>query len=285
MVNAVPPNNSVEMPPIGLGVYLVSDVAECERSVEAALRAGCRLIDTAAIYGNERAVGRGVRASGVARDDVVLTTKVWVSDYGFEKTKASIARSLERLGTDYIDLMLLHQPFSDVGGAWRALEAAVAEGTVRSIGVCNFPVDDLEKLFAVATIRPVLDQVERHPYCQQKALAAFLSEHGIAGEAWYPLGHGSKELLDEPVFRDLAEKHGKTPAQVILRWHTQSGFIPIPKSTNPRHIAENFDVFDFALTHEELARIAVLDRNTPSFRVPRWLLRPLTRLGRVRDLG
>jgi 2,5-diketo-D-gluconate reductase A len=273
------------MPTVGLGVYLVSDPSECERSVETALRTGCRLIDTAAIYGNERAVGRGVTASGVPRDEVFLTTKVWVTDYGYRKTTASVARSLERLGTGWIDLVLLHQPYSDVRGSWRALEAAVAEGTVRSIGVSNFRVGDLNKLLAVATIRPVLNQVERHPYFQQKDLAAFLTKQHIAGEAWYPLGHGSKELLNEPVFADLAEKYGKTPAQIILRWHTQSGFIAIPKSTDPRHIAQNFDVFDFELTREELARIAAVDRNTPSFRVPRWLLGPLTRLGRVRDRG
>jgi diketogulonate reductase-like aldo/keto reductase len=278
-------NNGVDMPAIGLGVYLVSDVSECERSVEAALRTGCRLIDTAAVYGNERAVGRGMRASGVPRDEIFLTTKVWVTDYGRQKTTTAIARSLERLGTDYIDLILLHQPYSDVRGSWRALEAAVAEGTVRSIGVSNFRVSDLNKLFAVATIRPVLNQVERHPHFQQRDLAAFQRKHEVAAEAWYPLGHGSKELLNEPVFAELARKYGKTPAQIILRWHIQSDFIAIPKSTNPRHIAENFDVFDFELTAEDLARIEAVDRDTPSFRVPRWLLGPLTRLGRVRDRG
>jgi 2,5-diketo-D-gluconate reductase A len=278
-------NNNVAMPTIGLGVYLISDAAECERSVEAALRAGGRLLDTAAIYGNERAVGRGIRASGVPRGEIFLTTKVWVSDYGYEKTKASIARSLERLGTDYIDLMLLHQPFSDTRGSWRALEEAVADGSVRSIGVSNFRVGDLEKLFGYATIRPVVDQVERHPYFQQKDLAAFLAKHHVAGEAWYPLGHGSKGLLGEPVFTELAAKYGKTPAQIILRWHTQSGFIAIPKSTDPRHIAENFDLFDFELTADELTRVAGVDRDKPSFRVPRWLLSSLTRLGRVRDHG
>jgi 2,5-diketo-D-gluconate reductase A len=278
-------NNNVKMPPIGLGVFLVSDVSECERSVEAALRAGCRLIDTAAVYRNERAVGRGVVASGVPRGEIFLTTKVWVTDYGYEKTKASTARSLERLGTDYVDLMLLHQAFSDIRGSWRALEEAVADGTVRSIGVSNFKIDDLKKLFTYANIPPALDQVERHPYFQQKGLAAFLAKTDIAGEAWYPIGHGSKKLLTEPVFADLGNKYGKSPVQVILRWHIQSHFIPIPKSTDPRHIEQNMNVFDFTLTGEEMARISDLDRNRPRFRIPRWALRPLARLGRTRDLG
>jgi 2,5-diketo-D-gluconate reductase A len=277
-------SNNVHMPAIGLGVYLVRDVAECERSVEAALRAGYRLIDTAAVYGNERAVGRGMRASGVARDEVFLTTKIWVTDYGYEKTKAAITRSLERLGTDYIDLLLLHQPFADYRGSWRALEEAVTEGTVRSIGVSNFRVSDLETLLAGAKIRPVVDQIELHPYFQRRDLVPFLTKHDIVPEAWYPLGHGSKELLHEPVLADLARKYGKSPVQIILRWHVQSGFVAIPKSTNPQHITQNVDVFGFELTDDEMARIAALDRNRSSFRAPRWLLRIMTRLAPVRDL-
>lgn len=277
-------NNAAGMPPIGLGVYLVSDVAECERSVETALRSGYRLIDTAAVYGNERAVGRGIRASGVPREQVFLTTKIWVTDYGYAKTKAAIGRSIERLNTEYIDLLLLHQPFSDYRGSWRAMEEAAAAGTVRSLGVSNFRVADLEKLLVVAKIHPVVDQIELHPYFQQRDLVPFLASRGITAEAWYPLGHGSKELLDEPVLVELARKYGKSPVQVILRWHVQSGFVAIPKSTNPSHIRQNLEVFDFALTADEMTRIGALDRGRPTFRVPRWLLSTMLRLAPVRDL-
>jgi 2,5-diketo-D-gluconate reductase A len=283
-MDAVELNDSSRMPPIGLGVYLVSDVAECERSVETALRSGYRLIDTAAAYRNERAVGRGIRASGVPREDVFVTTKIWVSDTGYEKTEAAIGRSLERLGTGYIDLLLLHQPFGDVRGSWRALEKAVAAGRVRSIGVSNFRPDDLEKLLPTATIRPAVDQVELHPYFQQRDLRAFLGKHGIAVEAWYPIGHGSKELLTEPVLAELASRYGKSAVQIILRWHVQSGVIAIPKSTNPTHIRQNLDVFDFALTEEEMRRVDALDKNRPTFRIPRWLLSPLARLAPIRAL-
>ncbi|MET0714591.1 MAG: aldo/keto reductase [Mycetocola sp.] len=278
-----PLNDNRTMPSLGLGVYLVTDAQECERSVETALRAGYRLIDTAAAYGNERAVGRGITASGIDRSEIFVTTKVWPHDYGLERTRKSIARSLERLGTGYIDLVLLHQPYSDYRASWKALEEGVEKGTVRSIGVSNFRIEDLETLFSVATIRPAVNQVERHPYFQQKALAAFLAANDIVPEAWFPLGHGSKDLLSNSVFAELAGKYGKSPVQVILRWHTQSGFVAIPKSTDPRHIEQNVDIFDFALTEAELARIAAIDRNRPSFRVPRWLLSAVSRLPAVRN--
>lgn len=283
-MEAIELNDSNRMPPIGLGVYLVSDVAECERSVETALRSGYRLIDTAAAYRNERAVGRGIRASGVPREDVFVTTKIWASDAGYEKTKAATGRSLERLGTGYIDLLLLHQPFGDSRGSWRALEEAVAAGIVRSIGVSNFRVDDLEKLLPIATIRPAVDQVELHPYFQQRDLRRFLRKHDIVAEAWYPIGHGSTRLLTEPAFAELANKYRKSVVQIILRWHVQSGIIAIPKSTNPGHIRQNLDVFDFELTGEEMRRVDALDRNRPFFRVPRWLLSPMARLAPVRAL-
>jgi 2,5-diketo-D-gluconate reductase A len=277
-------NNNLTMPALGLGVYLVTDVSECERSVETALRAGYRLIDTAAAYGNERAVGRGITASGIPRNEIFVTTKIWPIDYGYERTTKAIPRSLERLGTRYIDLLLLHQPYADYRGSWRAMEEAVAGGRVRSIGVSNFRIGDLEKLLNVAKLRPAVDQVERHPYFQQKDLAVFLTRNDIVPEAWYPLGHGSKRLLSEPVFAELAEKYGKSPVQVILRWHIQSGFVAIPKSTDTRHITTNVDIFDFALSDAEMARIAAIDHNRPSFRVPRWLLSIVTRLGPVREL-
>jgi 2,5-diketo-D-gluconate reductase A len=277
-------NNSLSMPTLGLGVYLVTDVKECERSVDLALRAGYRLIDTAAIYGNERAVGRGIRSSGVPREEIFLTTKIWPSQFGYERTRAAIAESLARLGTTYIDLLLLHQPFGDYLASWKALEEAVTNGSVRSIGVSNFRVRELEELLAVATIPPAVNQVERHPYFQQKDLGTFLAGHAIVPEAWFPIGHGSAKLLGEPLFDELAEKYGKSPVQVVLRWHVQSGWVAIPKSTNPAHIEQNIDIFDFELTGEETARIAAMDRDRPMFRVPRWLLGLVARLAPIRDL-
>jgi diketogulonate reductase-like aldo/keto reductase len=277
-------NNSLSMPALGLGVYLVTDVKECERSVDLALRAGYRLIDTAAIYGNERAVGRGIRSSGVPREEIFLTTKIWPSQFGYERTRAAIAESLARLGTTYIDLLLLHQPFGDYLGSWKALEEAVTNGSVRSIGVSNFRVRELEELLAVATIPPAVNQVERHPYFQQTDLGTFLAGHAIVPEAWFPIGHGSAKLLGEPLFNELAEKYGKSPVQVVLRWHLQSGWVAIPKSTNPAHIEQNIDIFDFELTGEETARIAAMDRDRPMFRVPRWLLGLVARLAPIRDL-
>jgi 2,5-diketo-D-gluconate reductase A len=277
-------NNNLSMPALGLGVYLVTDVKECESSVDLALRAGYRLIDTAAIYGNERAVGRGMRSSGIAREEIFLTTKIWPSQFGYQRTTSAITESLERLGTGYIDLLLLHQPFGDYLGSWKALEEAVANGSVRSIGVSNFRIRELEELLAVATIPPALNQVERHPYYQQRDLGTFLDVHRIVPEAWFPIGHGSAKLLGETVFMALADKYGKSPVQVVLRWHLQSGWVAIPKSTNPAHIEQNIDIFDFELTSEEMARIAALDRDRPIFRVPRWLLGLVARLAPIRDL-
>ncbi len=277
-------NNDLSMPALGLGVYLVTDVRECERSVDLALRAGYRLIDTAAIYGNERATGRGMRSSGVAREEIFLTTKIWPSQFGYERTTAAITESLGRLGTPYIDLLLLHQPFGDYLGSWKALEEAVANGSVRSIGVSNFRVHELEELLAVASIPPAVNQVERHPYFQQKDLGTFLAGHQIVPEAWFPIGHGSAKLLGEAVFTELAVKYGKSPVQVVLRWHLQTGWVAIPKSTNPAHIAQNIDIVDFELTSEEMARIAAMDRDRPIFRVPRWLLGLAARFAPIRDL-
>jgi len=267
----LPLNNGTMMPTLGLGVYLVSDGATCESAVETALRSGYRLVDTAVAYGNERPVGRGIRASEVPREDVFLTTKMWPSEYASEKAPAAIERSLERLGCDYIDLLLLHQPVGDVLAAWSAMEAAVAKGTVRSLGVSNFTIPDLERLLAVVRIRPVVDQIELHPYWQQRELIRFLTTNDIVPEAWYPIGHGSKELLGEPVITQIAQRHGKTAVQVILRWHVQSRHVAIPKSTNPAHIRENIDVYDIELAADEMTAIASLDKNRPMFRMPRWL--------------
>jgi diketogulonate reductase-like aldo/keto reductase len=265
-------------------VYLVTDVAVCESSVHSALVDGCRLVDTAAIYRNERAVGRGIRSSGVPRDDVFVTTKLWPADYRYDRARAAIAGSLERLDCGHIDLLLLHQPVGDVDGAWRAMEDAVDEGIVHAIGVSNFTVADLEALLPKTRIAPVLDQVELHPYWQQPDLLPYLADHGIVAEAWYPLGHGSRTLLAEPVVLEAAAAHGKSAVQVVLRWHVQRGFVAIPKSTNPAHIAANLDIFDVELSPAEMAGIDSLGKDRPMFRMPRWLMSATMPLARPRPL-
>jgi diketogulonate reductase-like aldo/keto reductase len=282
MTTSLALSNGLRMPQIGLGVYLVSDVAVCEASVRTALRAGYRLIDTAFVYRNEAAVGRGIRSSGVPRDEIFVTTKLWPADYGYEKAEAAIGGSLERLDCGPIDLLLLHQPVGDVRGAWRAMEEAVDNGVVRSIGVSNFTVDDLEKLLPEARIAPVVDQVELHPHWQQPELLPYLAEKGIVAEAWYPIGHGSKKLLEEPAVVAAASAHEKSAVQVILRWHVQRGFVAIPKSTNPAHIAANLDVFDFELSPAEMAAIDALGKDRPMFRMPRWLMSAVMPLARPR---
>jgi 2,5-diketo-D-gluconate reductase A len=283
MTTSVQLSDGFRMPQLGLGVFLMSDIAVCESSVKAALLAGYRLIDTAIAYRNERAVGRGIRGSGVAREEIFLTTKLWASHYRYEKAGVAIAESVERLGSGYLDLMLLHQPVGDIAGAWRAMEEAVDQGLVRSIGVSNFTVSDLEDLLPRARITPVVNQVELHPYWQQAELLPFLSSHGIVAEAWYPLGHGSKSLLSEPAVLAAAERHAKSPVQIILRWHIQRGFVAIPKSTDPDHIAANIDVFDFVLAPDEMSAIDALGRDRPMFRMPRWAMAAVMPLVRPRQ--
>ena len=284
MTTSVELSNGLRMPQIGLGVYLVTDVAACEASVTSALQAGYRLIDTAYAYRNERAVGRGIQSSGVPRDDIFLTTKVWPSQYGYEKTRAAITGALERLDSGHIDLMLLHQPVGDVDGAWRALEEAVGMGRLRAIGVSNFTVADLETLLPKATIPPVVDQVELHPYWQQPDLLPYLESKGIVAEAWYPIGHGSRKLVSENAITAAAIAHDKSPVQIILRWHVQSGFVAIPKSTNPAHIAANLDVFDFELTEAEMDGIRQLGKTRPMFRMPRWAMSAVMPMSRPSQL-
>jgi 2,5-diketo-D-gluconate reductase A len=277
--------NGARMPQLGLGVYLMTDVALCESSVRSALAAGCRLIDTAAAYRNERAVGRGIRSSDVPRDEIFVTTKLWPSDYPYGKAPAAIAGSLARLDCGHIDLLLLHQPVGDVRGAWRAMEEAVEHGSVRAIGVSNFTISDLEKLLPNVHIAPVVDQVELHPHWQQPELLPYLEAHSIVAEAWFPLGHGSHALLAEPPISAAAAAHGKSAVQVILRWHVQRGFVAIPKSTNPAHIAANIDVFDFELSATEMAGIDALGKDRPLFRMPRWLMAAAMPLARPRPLA
>ena len=234
-----------------------------EKTKEACLEAfklGYRHIDTAHAYQNERGVGQAVKESGIPREEIWITTKLWPSEYGEGKTEKAIDKMLERLGTDYIDLLLLHQQFGDYLGAWKDMEKAVAEGKVKSIGLSNFESERLEEVLAAATISPSVLQVECHPYYQQNDLKKRIAPYHTVIESWYPLGHGDAALIEEPVFTKLAEKYGKTNAQIILRWHIQEGTIVFPKSSNPVHIKENIDIFDFELTEEEMNEIRQLDK-------------------------
>lgn len=249
-------NNDVKMPVEGLGTFLMSP-AEAEAASLAALEAGYEHIDTANAYMNEKAVGRAIAKSGVARDNIFVSTKLWPSVY--EAGDAAIEGTLNRLGLDYVDMLILHQPVGNYLAAWKTMEKAYKEGKVRALGLSNFPQEKIAEVIDHAEIKPQLVTVECHPYFAQSDLREYLSQYGIVIEAWYPLGHGDKGLQEEPVFTKLAEKYGKAPAQVILRWHVQMGTSIIPGSKNPAHIADNADIFDFELTDEEMAEIAKLD--------------------------
>lgn len=252
-------NDGTRIPQFGLGVYMINgDEATCKACLEA-LKLGIRHIDTAHAYQNERGVGRAVKESGIDRHDIWVTTKLWPSEYGEGKTAAAIDKMLQRLDTDYIDLLLLHQQFGDYLGAWRDMERAVKAGKVRSIGISNFESEHLEELCEAATIKPSVLQVECHPYYPQTDLKKRIAPYDTRIESWYPLGHGDRGLINEPIFTRLAEKYGKTNVQIILRWHIQMGNIIFPKSTSPEHIRQNFDIFDFVLSDEDMEEIAGLD--------------------------
>lgn len=257
-------SNGVKMPMLGYGVYQVT-AEECERCVLDALKVGYRSIDTAQSYFNEEQVGSAIQKSGVPRTDIFLTTKVWVEHYGYEQAKASIQESLRKLQTDYLDLVLLHQPFSDAYGAWRALEELYEAGTIRAIGISNFYVDRMVDFASFNRIKPMVNQMETHIYNQQKPLKEWADKYGIQLEAWAPFGEGRGGTFDDPVIVKIAAKYGKTPAQVMLRWHIQRGVVVIPKSTHIERMEENFHVFDFALTDEDMTAIASLDKETSSF--------------------
>ncbi|MFD9324676.1 aldo/keto reductase [Streptomyces sp. NPDC060065] len=261
-------SNGVAMPALGLGVFQTPpDVTTA--SVEEALRVGYRHIDTAAAYGNEREVGDGIRRSGLARDEVFIETKLWISDYGYDSALHAFDKSAGKLGVDQLDLLLLHQPlpsaFDRTLDAYRALEKLLADGRVRAIGVSNFMPEHLERLLAETSAVPAVNQIEVHPYFQQTALQRLHVQHGILTQAWSPIGGitsyrgGEKRTFDDPVLLEIARGHGKSAAQVMLRWHVQEGRSAIPKSTKPARIAENFDVFDFELTTEQLEAIDALD--------------------------
>lgn len=249
-------NNGVKMPVAGIGTFLLSS-DEAEASCLSALGCGYRLIDTANAYVNEKAVGRAMKKSGLARQEIFLETKLWPTFYSDEN---AVDDTLERLGTDYIDLMLLHQPAGCYLTGYRLLEKAYKEGKVKAIGLSNFTEAQIEEIIDACEIKPAVLQTEVHPYAQAKELKKLLSKADMAIQAWYPLGHGDKALLEEPVFTSLAEKYKKTNAQIILRWHVQAGNIIIPGSKNPDHIKANLDLFDFALTREEMAEIEGLDQ-------------------------
>lgn len=258
MIPTVKLNNGVEMPQLGFGVFQVPD-AETTEAVATALKAGYRSIDTAAAYQNEAGVGKALASSGIAREDLFITTKLWNADQGYEETLAAFERSRGLLGLDYLDLYLIHWPAPELGkyaDSWRALEKLYADGVVRAIGVSNFQPDHLDRLASV----PAVNQVELHPYLQQDAVRAYGNEHGIATEAWSPLAKGGS-LLSETTVTGLAAKYGRTPAQVVLRWHLQLGTIVIPKSVTPERIRENLAVFDFELTDSDLAALATLERD------------------------
>ena len=249
-------NNGIQMPMAGIGTFLLSP-DEAEASVGSALGGGCRLIDTANAYLNEKAVGRAMKASGLKREEIFLETKLWPSFY--EQADA-VDRTLERLGTDYIDLLLLHQPAGNYAAGYRLMEQAVKAGKVRSIGLSNFTQAQIQEILDLCGVKPAVLQTEVHPYSQERELKEFLSKEGMVLQAWYPLGHGDAKLIQEPLFAQLGRKYGKTSAQIILRWHIQAGNIVIPGSKNPDHIRDNFALFDFALTEEEMAQIAAMDQ-------------------------
>ena len=252
-------NDNTNIPQFGLGVYQVPEGDAAYNAVLDALKMGVRHIDTAHAYQNERSVGRAVRDSGVAREKVWITTKLWPHEYGEGKTAAAIDKMLERLGTDYIDLLLLHQQFGDYLGAWKDMEKAVKTGKVRSIGISNFESERLEELCEAAVIKPSVLQVECHPYYQQNELKKRIEKYGTVIKSWYPIGHGDKGLIGEALFTKLAQKYNKSNVQIILRWHIQEGTIVFPRTTNPEHMKENFDIFDFELTADEMTQIRKLD--------------------------
>ena len=249
-------NNGVKAPMAGVGTFLLTP-DEAEAAVISALKFGCRLIDTANAYVNEKAVGRAMKKSGLDRKEIFLETKLWPSFYEQED---AVEKTLERLDADYIDLLLIHQPAGNYIAGYKLMEKAYKEGKVKAIGLSNFNEAQIQEILDVCEVNPAVLQTEVHPYSQEKALKEFLNKEGIAIQAWYPLGHGDKALLEEPVFTKLGEKYGKSAAQIILRWHIQDGNIVIPGSKNPDHIRDNFDLFDFALTDEEMGEIAALDK-------------------------
>ncbi len=249
-------NNGIKMPMAGIGTFLLSP-DEAEASVLSALKCGYRLIDTANAYVNEKAVGRAMKRSRIPREEIFLETKLWPSFY---EQPDAVDKTLERLDTGYIDLLLIHQPAGNYIAGYKQMEKAYQEGKAKAIGLSNFNEEQIQEILSVCEVKPAVLQTEVHPYSQEKKLKAFLAKEGIVIQAWYPLGHGDRELIEEPLFAELGKKYGKSSAQIILRWHIQDGNIVIPGSKNPAHIQDNFDLFDFSLTEEEMEKVAAMDK-------------------------
>lgn len=254
-------NDGWKIPQFGLGVYLIQGDEKTKEKCLEAFKLGYRHIDTAHAYQNERGVGQAIKESGISRNEIWITSKLWPNEYGEGKTLDGIEKMLERLDVDYIDMVLLHQQFGDYIGAWKDLEKAVKLGKIHSIGLSNFESHRLEEILDIASIKPSVLQVECHPYYQQNSLKKRIESHGTLIECWYPLGHGDSTLINESLFTELAKKYNKTNVQIILRWHIQEGNIVFPKSSNPSHLKENIEIFDFDLTDEEINAIRSLDRN------------------------
>lgn len=257
-------NNGVKMPSLGYGVYQVSK-QECEKCVSEALEVGYRSIDTAQSYFNEAQVGNAIEKSGIARSEIFLTTKIWIDNYGYEAARSSVLKSMEKLKTDYLDLCILHQPFNDVYGAYRALEDLYAEGKIRAIGISNFYADRMVDIASFADVRPAINQVEIHPFHQQKELISWARKYDVTPEAWAPFGEGRGDMFTNPVLEEIGRKYGKTVAQVILCWHLQRGVVVIPKSVHKERMIENFNVFDFSLTQSDMATIETLETGKSAF--------------------
>lgn len=252
-------NNGISMPLEGFGVFQITDPQECEAATWGALKAGYRMIDTAAAYGNEEAVGRAIRKSGIPREEIFLISKLWLQDYGYENAQKGLETSLEKLGQEYVDMYLLHQPLGDTLGAWRALEDAYQEGKVRAIGVANFSPAQLTDFCESVTLRPAVDQVEIHPFLTQEMALTTMNEYGVQPQAWAPLAEGNFGIFSHPLLAEIGRRYGKSPAQVALRWNVQRGISVIPKTTHCQYMKQNLDIWNFQLTEEEMAQVGSLD--------------------------
>lgn len=258
-------NNGIKMPMVGFGVFQIHDAKTTQTVVEEAIKTGYRLIDTAQVYGNEEAVGKAIKASGVPREELFITTKLWISDFSYEAAKDAFNESLRKLDLDYVDLYLLHQPFGDIFGAWHALEELYKEGKIKAIGVSNFKPDQLANLAAFNEVTPAVNQIELHVFNQKEDEQAYMLSKGVQTESWGAFAEGQFDVFNNPVLKEIAEKYSKTTAQVMLRWQLQRGIVSLSKSANPERVRQNFDIFDFELSREDMDKIATLNTNTTVF--------------------
>ena len=258
-------NNGIKMPMVGFGVFQIHDAKTTQTFVEEAIKTGYRLLDTAQVYGNEEAVGKAIKASGVPRDELFITTKLWISDFSYDAAKDAFNESLRKLDLDYVDLYLLHQPFGDIFGAWRALEELYKEGKIKAIGVSNFKPDQLANLATFNEVTPAVNQIELHVFNQKEDEQAYMLSKGVQTESWGAFAEGQFDVFNNPVLKEIAEKYSKTTAQVMLRWQLQRGIVSLSKSANPERVRQNFDIFDFELSAEDMDKIATLNTNTTVF--------------------